>query len=82
MLCNSLRLKGLWVEMDFAGKSLKSQMKRADKLGSRYVLILGEKELAEKKAELRNMESSTQESVSFDDLEEILLNLPCPGGRG
>ena len=82
MLCNNLRLKGLWVEMDVAGKSLKSQMKRANKLGSRYVLILGEKELAEKKAELRNMELSTQESVSFDDLEETLLQNLSPLARG
>jgi histidyl-tRNA synthetase len=73
-LCNCLRMRGLWVEIDYAGKSLKSQMKRADKLGSRYVLILGEKELAEKKAELRDMIQGVQETVNFDGWEETLFN--------
>jgi histidyl-tRNA synthetase len=72
LLCNRLRMKGIWVEMDYAGKSLKSQMKRADRLGSRFVLIIGEKEITERRAELRDMANSKQESVSFDDLEEIL----------
>lgn len=72
-LGNRLRLRGLWVEMDYAGKSLKSQMKRADKFGSRYALILGEKEMAEKKAFLRNMSESTQETIDFADWEETLL---------
>ncbi len=71
-LCNRLRMKGIWVETDYMGKSLKSQMKRADKLGSRYALIIGEKELAERRAELRDMANSRQETVPFDDLEEIL----------
>ena len=48
-------MKGIRVEMDYAGRSLKSQMKRADKLKSLYTLILGEREIAENKALLRNM---------------------------
>ena len=75
VLSNRLRLKGLWVEMDYLGKSLKSQMKRADRMGSRYVLILGERELAEKKAELRDMIKSTQETVNLDDCEATLLTM-------
>ncbi len=74
-LGNRLRMRGLGVEMDYTGKSLKSQMKRADKLGSRYALILGEKEMSEKKAELRDMAQSTQSTVAFDNLEETLLKL-------
>ena len=74
-LGNRLRMQGLGVEMDYTGKSLKSQMKKADKLGSSYALILGEKEMIEKTAELRDMANSTQETVSFDNLEETLLKL-------
>jgi len=74
-LGNRLRTQGLRVEMDYTQKSLKSQMKRADKFGSRYALILGEKEMIEKKAELRDMAQSTQSTVAFENLEETLLKL-------
>ena len=74
-LGNRLRRQGLAVEMDYTGKSLKSQMKRADKFGCRYALILGEKEISERKAELRDMTLSTQSTVAFDNLEETLLKL-------
>ena len=67
-------MKGLPVEMDYRGKSLKSQMKRAGKLGSRYTLILGERELAEGKAELRDMEKGTQETIGLEGCEESLIN--------
>lgn len=72
-LCNRLRMKGVRVEMDHQGRSLKSQMKRADKLRSTYVLILGEREIAEKKALLRNMRFSTQEEICLDQLEDIII---------
>jgi len=72
-LCNRLRMKGVWVEMDYAGKSLKSQMKRADKLCCRYVLILGEKELIDKQAALRDMETGTQETINIEGWEDTLL---------
>jgi histidyl-tRNA synthetase len=74
-LGNRLRMQGLAVELDYTGKSLKSQMKRADKFGCRYALILGEKEMNERKAELRDMARSTQSTVAFDNLEETLLKL-------
>ena len=55
-LCNRLRMKGIRVEMDYAGRSLKSQMKRADKLKSSFALIIGEREIDENRALLRNMQ--------------------------
>jgi len=78
-LCNRLRIRGLAVEMDFAGKSLKSQMKKADKLGSRHVLILGEKEIAEGRAELRDMQKGLQETVLLLGAEETLFNMLSRG---
>ncbi len=45
LLAQQLRGRGLEAEMDYEGRSLKSQMRRADKSGARYVLILGEDEL-------------------------------------
>jgi len=74
-LCNRLRLKGIQAEMDYSGKSLKSQMKRADKLNSRYTLILGEREIESGQGELRNMQSSSQQSVPLDRMEDHIIQL-------
>ncbi len=61
-------LEGIIAELDFAGKSLKSQMKRADRFGAKHVLIVGEKELEEKAVILRNMTTKEQLLVPLDNL--------------
>jgi histidyl-tRNA synthetase len=63
-----LGLDGIRVEMDLADKSLKSQMKRANRLGAPYVLILGENELAAGAAVLRNMATKEQTSISLNNI--------------
>ncbi len=62
-IINQLHLQGIRAELDYEGKSLKSQMRRADKLKAQYVLILGEDELKKGRAVLRNMESKFQEEI-------------------
>jgi histidyl-tRNA synthetase len=64
--------EGLWAEMDFESRSLKSQMKRADRLRAPYVLIVGENEIDRGFAALRNMETKTQEDIGLDRLVENL----------
>jgi histidyl-tRNA synthetase len=59
----ALRAAGLRVLMDHEGRGLKSQMKKADKLGARYVAILGEDELLSRRWTVRDMASSSQEAV-------------------
>jgi histidyl-tRNA synthetase len=71
-IINQLHLQGIRAELDYEGKSLKSQMRRADKLKAQYVLILGEEELRKGKAVLRNMESKSQEEIPIPDLVNIL----------
>jgi histidyl-tRNA synthetase len=63
-----LGLTGISAEMDFSDKSLKSQMKRADRLGASYVLILGDKELDEGTVILRNMATKEQVSIGLENL--------------
>lgn len=63
-----LGLVGIRVEMDLGDKSLKSQMKRANRLGAPYVLILGENELEAGAAVLRNMQTKEQMSISLDNI--------------
>ena len=60
--------------MDYEARSLKAQMRRADKLGAMHVLILGEDELVKGAALLRDMEASTQEDIPLEGIAEQLLS--------
>ena len=60
----ALRAAGLRALMDHEGRGLKSQMKKADKLGARYVAILGEDELVSGRWSVRDMAGSHQEPVA------------------
>jgi len=74
--CDLNRL-GIRTDTDFRGKSMKALMKRANKLGVPFVLIVGENELADNKVMLRNMETKEQTDISLDRLVpelETLLN--------
>jgi histidyl-tRNA synthetase len=75
LLVQQLRGRGLEAEIDYEGRSLKSQMRRADKSGARYVLILGEDELMRRQVGLRDMQTKTQRLLSLDDLVESMLRI-------
>jgi histidyl-tRNA synthetase len=64
----ALGLEGVRAEMDYSDKSLKSQMKRADRLGAPYVLILGDNELKEGLAVLRNMATKEQLQLPLENI--------------
>ena len=69
-LLNSLRQQGLSAAMDFAGRSMKAQMKQANKLGAKYSVILGEDEIADGVVMLRSMEDSSQAKVPMNQVAE------------
>jgi histidyl-tRNA synthetase len=69
-----LRFQRVRAEMDFENRSLKSQMRRADKLGASYVLIVGDRELDEGTAVLRNMTTKEQEEVPLQDLVRFVVD--------
>jgi len=71
-IVESLRAKGIYAECDLMGRSLKAQMKYADKIGAEYTLILGDTELDSGKAQLRLMTDSTQREIFIDDIEKYL----------
>jgi histidyl-tRNA synthetase len=72
-----LGVEGIRVEMDFGDKSLKSQMKRADRMGAPRVMIIGDNELQEGAAILRDMENKEQISVPLDNLVQSVKNMIC-----
>lgn len=66
----TLRKTGISCTMDYAGRSLKAQMKDANRQKTRYAVIIGEEELANRVFTLRDMDKSTEIEVSFDELAE------------
>ncbi len=71
-LLTRLQRQGVYAEMEYAGKSLKAQLRRADKLGAQRVLILGGDELARGIAQLRDMAAGSQEEVPLADIELLV----------
>ena len=61
-----LRRDGKYAECDVVGRSLKAQMKYANKKGAKYTLIIGDSEVEAGVAQLRDMESGEQTEVSLD----------------
>jgi len=74
-LTYALAKNGVITEMDYSDKSLKSQLKRADKLKSSYTLILGDKEIEENTGLLRNMQTKEQQNIPLDNPVESILKI-------
>ncbi|MBR5913875.1 MAG: histidine--tRNA ligase [Selenomonadaceae bacterium] len=67
-LLNNLRQKNIAATMDFAGRSMKAQMKQAAKSGAKFALIIGDDEVADKTVTVKNLETSAQETISVDEV--------------
>ena len=66
----ALGRNGVRVDMDFGDKSLKSQMKRANKSGARFVMIVGEQELEQGAVVLRDMKTKEQTAVPLAEVSD------------
>ena len=71
-LLDRLRATGIPAVGEMAGRSLRAQMKSADRLGTRFALIVGAEELASGRAALRDMRSGEQADVALEDAPEEL----------
>jgi histidyl-tRNA synthetase len=69
-LATRLRAAGIGADLDLAERSMKGQMKDADRSGARWAVILGAEEIASGQATLKDLSSGDQRSVSFDDIED------------
>ena len=73
-LSENLRSQGLKVVLNSGGNSFKSQMKRADKSGAAYAVILGDYEMKESVAQVKSLrEENVQSAIKFDDLSAFFL---------
>ena len=88
-LADGLRQEGFWAECDTVGRSVKAQMKYADKLGAKFSCILGDNELAAGKVTVKRMDSGAQAELTLDagaftryvyhnPFEEIAESGPAP----
>jgi len=68
VILNDLRNNGISCEIDYEKKSLKAQMRGADSMGAKFVLIIGEDEIVKGEAVLRDMKTKEQASIKFNDI--------------
>jgi histidyl-tRNA synthetase len=79
MLAQELRALGLSGECALSAKSLKSQMRQADRLGGRFCLILGSTEMAASTVVVKDMGQGRQETIAQADLAEYFRRAAlCP----
>lgn len=71
-LASQLRLSGIRTEIAFGDRALKGAMKAADKSGSRYVIVLGDSEVASGTVELKRMSDGFTSSVKIEELQKAL----------
>jgi histidyl-tRNA synthetase len=74
VLARDLRKSGIRCEVDTRGTSLKSQLRRANTLGARVVLILGEDELAQGVVQVKDLDARTQETMARDQAIRIVVD--------
>ena len=73
-LATALRTAGVKAEIDHMERSIKAQFKYADKIGAKYVAVLGGNELAEGAVNVKDMSNGTSEKVAFADLTAYFSN--------
>ena len=67
-ILNDLRNNGISCEIDYEKKSLKAQMRGADSIGAKFVLIIGEDEIVKGEAALRDMRTKGQSNIKFENV--------------
>ena len=71
-LAQELRENGVKTDLEYKGRGLRAQMRTANKLNARYVIMIGEDEINNAAATVRDMESGNQQSVAFEQLAEMM----------
>ncbi len=67
-----LRRAGISTELDLAGRSMKAQMREANRLGAAYALFIGQTEFESGQYGLKNLVSSEQSTLTLDSITETL----------
>ncbi len=70
-LVRALRQNGIYAECDITGRSLKAQMKYADKIGATYAAVIGDNELEQNTCELKNLRNGEKQQISIDEIKKL-----------
>lgn len=71
-ISDALRGAGIKTNIEFTKKSMKASMKKADKLGVSYAIIIGDQEVSENKLVLKNFDERTQETLTLEEAIAVL----------
>jgi len=74
-IVTELRHKGIICELDHMGRGIKAQFKYADKIGAKYVGVIGSQELADQVVKIKNMASGEEQAVAFKDVYDYISKL-------
>ena len=74
-LANALRTRGIKTEINHMGRSLKAEMKYANKIGAKFTVVLGDDELQTGNAKIKRMSDGEQFEVNLNNIEEIVAIL-------
>jgi len=74
-ISSELRDKGLKIEIDHLCRSLKAQLKEANRLGVRFCLIIGENEIRESSAILKDMTNATEKRLNLKNITKELYSI-------
>ena len=72
-LISSFRAKGISADIDYLDRKVKAQMKAADRLGAKYVIVLGDTEMEEQATNVKEMATGEQQKLAFSELVNYLL---------
>ena len=71
-LAATLRAGGVSAEVDLCGRSIKAQMKYADKIGAEYAIVLGQSEVLSGEVKLKKMEDGTEAVCRLEDILKVV----------
>jgi histidyl-tRNA synthetase len=71
---HQLRNNGIKCDRDYMGRSLKAQMKYANKVNAKYITVIGDDEINNNKIKLKNMETGSEEEMQLDQLIQVMQN--------
>jgi histidyl-tRNA synthetase len=73
-IAGSLRAEGHWVEQNYGNASLKSQLRKADRIGAEFAVIIGDNELKAGKIQWKNLVNGEHGTVEINNIASILTN--------
>ena len=74
-IASDVRGNGMHAQFDIVGRSVKAQMKYANKIGAAYTVVLGDSEIEAGVAKVKNMADGSETEMKIDDIAEEIMRL-------